>query len=734
MKTIASASQSWMPSRVAESLCRQVARLIKGGSLSPEACQQIYYFCGVRPGYPQWRSFLLPVLSLLGLLSLVAGAIFFIAWNWAMMPKMAKFALTELLIVALAMLVWWRWYDGLARSALLAAGLGFGALFALYGQVYQTGADSWELFSAWLYVLLPLSLIARQDSLWFCSWLVANLAFQFYFAALTVPLLEGSWLYGLGWLPAKALYSYLFILALCLAVRETLALRALKYHPSSWLTHRWFSRLMAGFLLLLLTSMVVGNIFEWDEETHHPLVTGFWLLTLLAGYYLYRYRFPDLGMLTLGIASSAATGCVLIAQLLNTSWESGVLFLSGCLMVLWLAANGALLLYWRRRLYEREQVEASTELTLMTEALQQHGLLSQQQVLEIQQQDHSSHLPWYLRLALSLGSWGAAIIVLLLLILILYVADMLNDPNGLAIILPSLILAALARGLLGAQGAGKYHIGLAWAIAATYGLCFGLFLLIEPRWGSYFLPVMLCTMSVLAVMAIAMPSRTYRFMAITALTWLSVLLINDLTTLYFSPVVGLCVFSALVAGVVIFWSGMVKGQLKLLTGPLAEAVSPLLYGIPAGLILLCFTGLNVTLLLDIFWEPSLYFTLQTGLGAGIAAGLLISTLYQRVVHKTHSANLFLSAAIFCGAVAVYAPGIGLGLWLLMLARYQGSRVVLLVTVCLLLLYVSGWYYFLGITLLQKSLLLFASGVVLLVMAFVARLALPVSTGGIDENR
>ncbi|WP_237172558.1 DUF2157 domain-containing protein [Pantoea vagans] len=139
---------------------------MKRGSLSPETCQRIFAFCGIRPSDSQWRQFLIPVLCCLGLLSLVAGSMFFIAWNWAWMPKMAKFALAELLIVALAVVVWWRWYSTLARSALLAAGLSFGALFALYGQIYQTGADSWAFFRAWLCVLLPLALIARQNSLW----------------------------------------------------------------------------------------------------------------------------------------------------------------------------------------------------------------------------------------------------------------------------------------------------------------------------------------------------------------------------------------------------------------------------------------------------------------------------------------------------------------------------------------------------------------------------------------
>ena len=731
---------SWMPTRAAAYLARQTARLIKAGSLTPDHGQQVYRFLGVRPNASQWRAFLVPLLALLGLLSLVAGALFFIAWNWAQMPKMAKFALAELLIVALAVIVWWRWYQSLARSALLAAGLSFGALFALYGQIYQTGANSWELFRAWLYILVPLALIARQDSLWFCSWLVANLAFHLYYVTLSATFMDSLMFNHFGWLPETAMYAYLLVLTLCLVLRETLAQRALAADPQSWLASRWFSYIMAGFLLLLLTmiaagniaSIVMGNFSEWNERFYTSLITGFWLITLLVGYYLYRYRFPDLGMLTLGIVSLAVTGCTLIADLFSNSWETGDLFAVGCLMALWLAANGALLLHWRRTLYERDPVDvSSSELNGLITALRQHDLLSSPQVQELQLHDHTSELPWYLRLALGLGSWVSALIVLLLLALILYMTGLLDEPNAVVFIVPSLIFAALASVLLRAAGAGKNHIGLAWAIAATGGLCVGLYLFVDPDWESSFLVVALCTLPVLMVMAIVMPDRTYRFMAITAMTFLAVLLANDLTSRYLSPVTGYGLFSALVAGLVAFWLWMVREQLRLQATPMADAVLPIIYGIAAGLVIVSFTAINAGWIADIFWNTSPFFSLQSGTGMGIAAGLTLSALYLFFTQKT---PLPLLAAILCGGAAIYAPGIGLGLTLLMMARFQGSRGILGIAFCLLLLYVSCWYYFLGVNLLHKSVLLLIGGGVLLAVAFAAKKALPTRSGSVYENQ
>jgi uncharacterized membrane protein len=52
-----------------------------------------------------------------------------------------------------------------ARLALLAF-LGIGALFAYFGQTYQTGADPWQLFALWAVLGLPLCGATRSDVLW----------------------------------------------------------------------------------------------------------------------------------------------------------------------------------------------------------------------------------------------------------------------------------------------------------------------------------------------------------------------------------------------------------------------------------------------------------------------------------------------------------------------------------------------------------------------------------------
>jgi hypothetical protein len=132
-------------------------------------------------GAVEWRRFLDRLL--LGLAAVLAGAgvIFFVAANWQELGRFAKFALVELPIV-LALAACWR-FDLSTRTgqaALVAAALCTGALLALVGQVYQTGADTWELFAAWAVAIAGWVAVARMPRFGSFGSLV-NVAIALYF-------------------------------------------------------------------------------------------------------------------------------------------------------------------------------------------------------------------------------------------------------------------------------------------------------------------------------------------------------------------------------------------------------------------------------------------------------------------------------------------------------------------------------------------------------------------------
>jgi uncharacterized membrane protein len=154
----------------------------------------------------------------------------------------------------------------------------------------------------------------------------------------------------------------------------------------------------------------------------------------------------------------------------------------------------------------------------------------------------------------------------------------------------------------------------------------------------------------------------------------------------------------------------------------------LLHGIPAALMLLCLAGVHADMLDDFFWGTSVPNFLPMSLGAGMAAGMIVAGLLQAIVFRSPTTAVYLPAACVCAGVVLFSPGMGLGLLLLLAARRQGSKEWLMIAGVFLLLYLAYWYYFLGISLLHKSLLLLVSGWVLLGLALAAKKLLP-ATGG-----
>jgi len=126
---------------------------------------------GLLPGRAEWRRFLDQLLLWSGAVALAAAVVFFVAHNWSHLGKLARFSLVEVLVVA-AVVGYWRLGSERAagKAALLAASIVLGALLALFGQTYQTGADVYELFLSWALLALPLA-AAAQWSLATAAWI-----------------------------------------------------------------------------------------------------------------------------------------------------------------------------------------------------------------------------------------------------------------------------------------------------------------------------------------------------------------------------------------------------------------------------------------------------------------------------------------------------------------------------------------------------------------------------------
>lgn len=132
-----------------------------------------------RPLAAHWRAALHTLAIFATALFACTALVCLIAYNWEDLHRFARIALVAtafLVPCALAAVRAKTPPDALQQALYLAAMLAAGGLFALIGQIYQTGADTWQLFALWAALTLPLALIARTRLCWLLWFVLADCA------------------------------------------------------------------------------------------------------------------------------------------------------------------------------------------------------------------------------------------------------------------------------------------------------------------------------------------------------------------------------------------------------------------------------------------------------------------------------------------------------------------------------------------------------------------------------
>lgn len=283
---------------------------------------------GVLPDRADWRKFIDRLLLWGGAVLLAAGVIFFFAYNWRELGNLAKFGLVELLIsAAVGCFLWFGAESPAGKASLFTASLLAGALLALFGQIYQTGADTFELFITWAVVILPWTAVGRLPALWILLIALVNVAVTLYFRAFPDVL-------GLLFGPEKQLW-------LLFALNSTaLVLWELFSRPVVWLRERWAVRLLGFACGGLITALVMIAIFDRDYVFNSAFVVySLWLAAL---YSCYRYLIFDLFVLAGGVLSAVIVVAAVLSRAMLDSSGGGGAFLFIGLVVIGLSALGGL--------------------------------------------------------------------------------------------------------------------------------------------------------------------------------------------------------------------------------------------------------------------------------------------------------------------------------------------------------------------------------------------------------
>jgi uncharacterized membrane protein len=300
----------------------------ESGRIKPEKVDSALAVSTALPDARAWRQFIERMLLWIGVTLIAAGVIFFLAYNWRSLDRFVKFALVEGLIIGAVGL---SWFYGLERpagkAALLAASLVSGALMALFGQTYQTGADPWELFANWALLILPWVLVARLPALWMVWLALLNLAIVLYYQAFLG-------IFGLATSERSLLWSLFGLNSIALIVWEGCALKGLR-----WIRSRWAARLIATASGMAASMIALYSVF--DAREMGPAALPAYLLWMGAAFWFYRFRMPDLYVLAAGVLSLIIFIAAFLGRhLLSNGGASAFLFIG--LVVIGLSAGGAI--------------------------------------------------------------------------------------------------------------------------------------------------------------------------------------------------------------------------------------------------------------------------------------------------------------------------------------------------------------------------------------------------------
>ncbi|PWT71428.1 MAG: hypothetical protein C5B46_08135 [Proteobacteria bacterium] len=308
-----------------------ILRWAQDGAITEGHLADALAVAGVTPTAAQWRRLLDRLLLWTGLLLLTTAVIFFIAYNWGELGRFAKFGMVEALIAAAVALYWRLGADRTsAKAALLVTALLMGALLALFGQTYQTGADTWELFAAWAALILPWVVLARFAALWLLWLVLINtlviLYFQTFHGLLGIVMHTDKQLLAIAAVDTAALIAW-----------EAAATRW------TWLRERWAIRIVATAAASAVTILMIYAVLEWKSVGAHALLV--YLAWITAAYLVYRSRIPDLMVLAGLCFSVIAVVTALLAHLLLGHAEALSFLLIG-FVVLAMSAGAAA---WLRR-------------------------------------------------------------------------------------------------------------------------------------------------------------------------------------------------------------------------------------------------------------------------------------------------------------------------------------------------------------------------------------------------
>ncbi|EGV42298.1 DUF2157 domain-containing protein [Bizionia argentinensis JUB59] len=227
-----------------------------------------------------WYKFLKLFFISLGVGFTTAGIIFFFAYNWADLHKFIKIGLIEALIIIIIGTILVSKFQPLIKNILLTgASVIVGVLFAVFGQIYQTGANAYDFFLGWTLFIALWVLVSNFAPLWLVFITLINTTLILY-----AEQVAQNW-------------SNLFLFTLLFGINTILLILALagKKFSSEIKIPKWFTNTLSIASITFCTIGICLGIFDDYQADFYLLIIpasllyglGIWYgLKIKSGFYL----------------------------------------------------------------------------------------------------------------------------------------------------------------------------------------------------------------------------------------------------------------------------------------------------------------------------------------------------------------------------------------------------------------------------------------------------------------
>lgn len=237
----------------------------------------------------RWGLLISYLFLILGCALILSGLIYFFAFNWAAIPPLVKLVSIQLGIIICVMAAYFYTLERLSgQLLLLSASVLVGIFMAVYGQIYQTGADVYQLFMMWSVLILAWTMLSNFAMQWLIWLIVTNLFFILYWQQVILPDYSKS--------PLILAYLGMFNSGFLL-LREYL----IGYVRFNWLTSNWVRYLLIIYIFILSDIIIIDWMFDGNSKLTIVSIIG--LITHAILFVIYRFKQIDLPALSLVILS-----------------------------------------------------------------------------------------------------------------------------------------------------------------------------------------------------------------------------------------------------------------------------------------------------------------------------------------------------------------------------------------------------------------------------------------------